>query len=119
MTLVPNRFGRAKAARFRARFQLATFDIQNGDVDYCDVHDYLHTVVGALPVWQDEPRVYAIEDAIRSGRHPLPRGLDEVGARVKHVAAIRSSIVRDSWQASEVFSDAAQRGPIRRYGHRR
>jgi len=43
---------------------------------YGDVHDYLHTVIGASISWDDEKRVLAIESAIEHGEVPVPRGLD-------------------------------------------
>jgi hypothetical protein len=73
-TLIVNEYGKRKAARFRARFGLSAFDDSFGA--YGDVHDYLHTVIGATISWDDEKRVLAIEFAIECGEVPLPRGLD-------------------------------------------
>lgn len=67
-TLIVNEYGKRKAERFRARFGLSTF---NGS----DVHDYLHTVIGASISLDDEKRVLALESAIECGEVPLPRGI--------------------------------------------
>lgn len=76
LILRANAFGIAKAKRFRARFGLSAFNGSFGE--YGDVHDYLHTVCGALPQWDQERRVLALESAIECGEVPLPRGLDAV-----------------------------------------
>jgi hypothetical protein len=67
--LVANTYGARKAERFRARFNLPRFS------DYADVHDYLHTLLGALPCWPEENDVLELEESIREGRTPCPRGL--------------------------------------------
>jgi len=74
LVLVANEYGKRKAERFRARFGLSTFNGSFGA--YGDVHDYLHTVIGASISWDDEKRVLAIESAIEHGEVPVPRGLD-------------------------------------------
>lgn len=72
--LQANEFGKAKAERFRARFGLTPF--RGTSPDAGDVHDYLHTVLGVLPVYhEDEFRVFQLEDEIAKGEKPLPRGL--------------------------------------------
>lgn len=74
MRLVANDVGRRAAARFRARFGLSTVPIESTDPDYGDAHDYVHTLLGALPgPWDDEWKVLQHEEAI-----PCPRGLDLV-----------------------------------------
>ncbi len=72
-----NIVGRRAAERFRKRFSLseltATYDAYGVTVD---AHDYLHTLLGALPgPLDDEMRVLALEESIVTGRVPLPRGL--------------------------------------------
>lgn len=74
-TLIVNEYGKRKAERFRARFGLAVF-VAGIDPLYCDLHDYLHTVIVALPQYPDEDAVLALEAAIECGEVPLPRGLD-------------------------------------------
>lgn len=45
------------------------------DPEYADVHDYLHTVLGALPgPWEDELRVLDLEAKILAGEITV-RGL--------------------------------------------
>jgi hypothetical protein len=68
-----NAYGLRKARRFRARFNLEPFNAYSA---YGDVHDYLHTVIGALLVWHDECKVLDLECAIELGYVPLPRGLE-------------------------------------------
>ena len=68
-----------KAEKFRRHFGFTTEGAHPDCVRYLDVHDYLHTVVGAKPEWGgDEERVVAYEDAILAGLKPVPRGLSIV-----------------------------------------
>lgn len=59
-----NAYGRMKAEKFRKRFGLG---VENIDRDYIDAHDYLHTVCGALPVWEDEAAVLDLEQRVMNG----------------------------------------------------
>jgi hypothetical protein len=55
--------------------------IESTDPDYGDAHDYVHTLLGALPgPWEDEWKVLQYEEAIRTGAISCPRGLDLVTA---------------------------------------
>jgi hypothetical protein len=75
MKLMANAVGRRAAERFRARFGLSTVPIESTDLDYGDVHDYVHTLLGALPgPWEDEWKV------LHTGAISCPRGLDLVTA---------------------------------------
>lgn len=67
--MIANAYGKAKAARFRARFSLTDDGFTASvDPDYLDAHDYLHTVLGALPVWDDELKVLDLEQQVLDGR---------------------------------------------------
>lgn len=72
-----NQHGAEKAHRFRQHFKLdegASLGV--GAKQYLDVHDYLHTLLGAKPEWGgDEERVVAYEDRLWKGLEPKPRGL--------------------------------------------
>ncbi len=59
-----NAYGLAKATKFRQRFGLTTDNI---DRDYIDSHDYLHTVLGRMPVYEDEYAVLELEEKVRAG----------------------------------------------------
>ena len=79
--LTANAYGQRKAARFRARFGLAPIDLASVDpslAGYGDVHDYLHTVLGALPCFPEENDVLALEERIVTGQTPVPRGLEVI-----------------------------------------
>lgn len=69
-----NEYGRRKAEKFRSRFRLEKF--VGPFKEYGDVHDYLHTVCGALPVWNDEKKVLELEEKILLRKIPIPRGLE-------------------------------------------
>lgn len=61
-----NWYGRRKAERFRKRFNLTLDGF--ADRDYIDLHDYLHTVVGMLPVYgTDEDKVLELEQQVLAG----------------------------------------------------
>jgi hypothetical protein len=73
-----NAYGRVKAEKFRKRFSLTSI---TGDMVYDDVHDYLHTVAGTLPIWgDDEFKVLELEQRVRSGKLAL-RGLTQLDRR--------------------------------------
>jgi len=77
--LVTNAVGARAAERFRKRFGLDTASFVSLAPGYADVHDYCHTLTGALPgPWTDEHRVLQLEDDILTGRAPMPRGLEMV-----------------------------------------
>lgn len=71
-----NAYGKRKAERFQRHFGLPPF---TAFPDYGDVHDYLHTILGVPPgpvvPGSGEYRVLDLEEAIKSGKVPLPRGL--------------------------------------------
>lgn len=61
-----NSYGKMKAEKFRRRFNMTTEGF--ADKDYIDVHDYLHTVAGSLPVYgPDEDKVFELEEKIKNG----------------------------------------------------
>jgi len=72
-----NLWGARKADKFRKRFGLDAGATLGGRAKrYLDVHDYLHTLVGAKPEWGgDEERVVSLEDKIYASEVTLPRGL--------------------------------------------
>lgn len=72
-----NAYGAGKADRFRRHFRLdAGAKLGGRAKQYLDVHDYLHTHLGAKPEWGgDEERVVAFEDKLFRGEIAVPRGL--------------------------------------------
>ena len=75
--LIANAYGQRKAERFRKHFGFEPpVNLGASAREYMDVHDYLHTHLGALPEWGgDEERVVDFEDQIRAGKVNPPRGL--------------------------------------------
>lgn len=70
--IVVNEYGLRKVKRFRKRFILTTDGFE--DKRYIDVHDYLHTELGAMPVYGiDEDRVLELENKIYGGEIDLSR----------------------------------------------
>lgn len=77
--IITNVVGARAAARFRARFGLKLVSKSYDKYGVSgDAHDYLHTILGALPV-VDEYDVLQLEEAIITGRVPMPRGLENGG----------------------------------------
>lgn len=76
ITLKVNAYGLEKAKRFRRRFALP---IPDSDQDFWNVHDYLHTVTGAMPVYHDEQTVIDLQSALELGLEPVSkyRGLKQ------------------------------------------
>lgn len=71
--MATNAYGRAKAEKFRAHYGLDLNGFR--DRRYIDAHDYLHTVLGATPDWEDELRVLDLEQRVLDG-HVILRGLE-------------------------------------------
>ena len=76
ITLEVNEYGRQKAERFRAHFNLSTSGF--ADDNWIDAHNYLHTVCGARPEDMDEElRVLYLYEEIVATRRKL-KGLKEI-----------------------------------------